>query len=346
MVAATKAQINATMAGGDGVHVFLDGKDFGVGFAFSNVMRQKIKQVPGAEYDNENGHWKVPSTSAKELCETVGDMREFVRCNGVQVKDVDAGKVVIFDFDKALNQVIGPVAGAKYDQSQGGWFVPADSKALIAKDGQVSYFEKAINEMRGLVVAIEKDRASIQNLAVSAANDRMVTPGIFYPKKDHSYTGPILCANGHYAAQLTGIENDTAFIALHRQIDLGQAVMKGDDLRIDYGVDNAVKVRTTEVFRQQQTERDNLTKLAEGKIDGAKVFNASAKDGKGYSGKVVEVTEHFVLQHIGREGFAIHERAKLRGEVAKEATMDVKYNKGVGMVNEKAKGREMAGTER
>lgn len=342
----TKTEVGAMLAGGDGVHVFQEGKDFGVGFAFSNVMRLKMKTVPSAEFDKENDHWKVPAASAGQLCEAIGDMREFVRNNGVQIKDVAAGKLVIFDFDKSLNQVIGPVAGAKFSLEAGGWLVPTDSKGLVGKDGQISYFDKAVNEMRGLVIEIEKAKTGIVDLAAASAKERGVTPGIFYPQKDHSYTGPILNANAHFAAQLSGIDDNTAFIAIHRQSDLGHEVLKGDDLRVDYAVDNSVKVRTTEVFRQQQQDRDTLTKLAESKMDGAKVFNASAKDGKDYSGKVVAVTDHFVLQHTGRDGFALHDRSKLKGEFARDEPMDVKYKNGVGMVNAKAKGQEMAGAER
>lgn len=342
------SKVAEMLAGADGVSVFQEGKDFGVGFAFSNTMVAKIKGVPGAQFDREGAFWRVPGKSAAELLDVVGDMRDFIRSGGVQVKEVQDGKLVIFDYEKALTQAIGPVAGAAYKNDLGAWHIPADSKALVAEQGQASFFDRTLNQMRGLVVEIDKAHDAIRDLAAEAAKAKNFKAGIHYPESDHSYTGPIINANGHYAAQLTGIDDQqgTMFITLHKQSDLGKEVLKGDDLRIDYGADRSVKVRTTELFRQQQAERENLTALAQNKMDGAKIFNASTKDGKAYSGKVIELTDNFVLQHTGRSDFIIHDRSRLKGSIVKGETMDVKYAKGIGKANEKAKGQEMAGAER
>lgn len=344
-----QSKVAQMLAGADGVTVFQEGKDFGVGFTFSNTMIGKIKGVSGAKFDRDGDCWRVPGASGAELMAAVEDMRDFARNGGVQVKDAPSGgKHVFFDYDKTLTQIIGPVAGAEFDRKVGAWFVPGDSKALVAEQGQASYFDRAINQMRGMVVEVGKAHEAIKDLAAEAAKAKSFKAGIHYPDVDHSYTGPIINANGHFAAQLTGVDDQKGvmFITIHKQADLGKEVLKGDDLRIDYGADRNVKVRTTELFRQQQTEREKLTAVAQGKMDGANVFNASAKDGKTYSGQVVEVTDHFVLQHSGRSDFTIHDRSKLKGNCAKGENMDVKYDKGVGKVNEKSKGREMAGAER
>lgn len=345
----TKAAIGKMMAGGDGVHVFQEGADYGVAFAFSGVMRAKIKAVPGAEFRKDDaGCWVVPGKSVDKLIEAAADMRDFVHNGGVQVKDVADGKLVLFDFEKALAQEIGPVAGASYDKEAGAWHVPASSKALVAEPGKVSFFDLTINKMRGLVIEIAQAHENIKELAAASAQARDCAPGIHYPELDKSYTGPIVNANGYYAAQLTGIDDkaNVAFLTIHKQADLGHEVLKGDDLRIDYGGDRSVKVRTTEVFQQQQQDREKLTALAASKMDGASVWNASAKDDKAYSGKVVDATNHFVLQHAGRAQFVLHDRSKLKGEFAPGEPMDVKYKNGVGHVAAKDKGHELAGAER
>ncbi|CAG0973448.1 hypothetical protein RHDC4_01422 [Rhodocyclaceae bacterium] len=343
------SKVAQMMAGADGVTVFQEGKDFGVGFTFSNTMVGKMKGVPGAEFDREGGHWRVPASSVEALMGAVEDMRDFSRNGGVQVKDLAGGaKLVIFDYNKAVSQIIGPVAGAEFKKDVGGWVVPGDSKALVAEQGQSSYFDLAINKMRGMVTEISQAHESIKNLAAEHAKGKNLKPGIHYPETDQSYTGPIINANGHYAAQLTGIEDQKGvmFLTIHEQAALGKEVLKGDDLRIDYRPDRSVQVRTTEVFRQQQAERQKLEQVAAEKMDGAKVFNASTKDNKHYVGDVVEMTDHFVLQKSNRDGFTIHDRSKLKGNVVKGENLDVKYENGVGKVHEKAKGKELAGAER
>lgn len=343
-----KAKVGEMLVGGDGVHVFQEGQGFGVGFAYSNTLRSKLVSVPGANYDKEAGCWKVPAASVDMLVAAVDDMRDFVHSGGVQIKDGFSGKYVLFDYEKALAQEMGPIAGAEFDKKAGSWHVMGDSKALVAEQGKVSYFDLAVNRMRGIVVEIGKAHDNITELAATSAKLRDCTPGIHYPEVGQSYTGPIVNANGYYAAQLTGIDDkkNVAFITIHKQADLGQEVLKGDDLRIDYGANHAVKIRTTAIFQQQQQEREQLTALAQSKMDGASVWHASSKDDKAYSGKVIEATDHFVLQHTGREQFTLHDRSKLSGAFTKGDVMDVKYKGGAGLVSEKEKGRETASVGR
>lgn len=349
MAAIKQSKVAAMLAGADGVTVFQEGKNFGVGFAFSNTLVGKMKGVPGAEFDRTEGCWRVPGSSGEALLGAVEDMRDFSRNGGVQVKDMEGGgKLVVFDYDKAVAQIIGPVSGAKFSKEAGGWIVPGDSKALVAEQGGTSYFDLAVNKMRGMVGEVRKAQESIMEVAAEAAKGKNLRPGIHYPEADQSYTGPIINANGHFAAQLTGIDDEKGvmYVAIHKQADLGKAVFKGDDLRIDYDEDRGVKVRTTEVFRQQQAERQKLEGVAKAKMDGAEVWNASTKDGKHYTGKVVDMTDHFVLQHSGRDKFTLHDRSKLKGSYAVGENLDVKYEHGFGKANEKAKGREVAGAER
>jgi hypothetical protein len=341
-VVMAKNQFDGLVGSQDGVTVVQEGKGFAVGFEFGQKHYERIKAVPGAEFDKENQYWAVPLSSAEALTATVEDMRDFNRNNGVQVKDVPGGKAVYFDFEKTLNQEIGPVQGAEYKSDLGAWFVPSDSKAMTGKDGKTPFFDLAINKMRGLNIEIGKARENIMELAAASAKGRDLKPGIHFPERDHSYTGPIINANGHFAAQLSGIDDDkgVGFITIHKQADLGQAVLKGDDLRIDYDEQGKTKVRTTEVFHAQKAERESLTALAMARMDDAKVLNASTKDGQAYSGNVVEVGEHFVLQHAGRNSFALHDKTKLQMDVKPGEKLDVTYRNGQGKGPEKTRGHE------
>lgn len=336
MSKASKAGVEKMMAGGDGVTVGHEGANLQVAFGFSNNLVNKIKSVEGAVFDKDGGVWNVPASSANKLVEVVDDMRDFVRNNGVQVKQGENGVDVLFDYNKEMTQVIGAVAGAKFDSAARVWNVPADSKALVVAEGQsLSYLDWSINKMRGMAIEAANDRVSIMDMAAASAEKMGVTPAIFFPDKDHSYTGEILNVNGSYAAQLSGKDDakGTGFIAIHKLSDLGKDVFKGDDLRIDYDKDRHVKVRSVDVFKQQQIERNGLEAVAMGKVDGANVLNASMKDGVKHVGIVIDVTDHFVLQHGGRNEFKIHGRDALGGAaIAKDQKLEISYLGGKGKV--------------
>lgn len=331
---ATKAQVSALLAGGNGVSVAQDGKDFQVGFMYSTTLINKIRGVPGAQFDDQKDVWIVPGSSADALMAAVKDMREFRLQDGVQVKDTQHGKLVIFDYDKNLARLIGPVNGAEFSREAGGWLVPNDSKALLAEQGQASFLERTLNQMRGVVIETAAAYETIQAQAVEVAKGLGCKAGLHHPQPDHSYTGQIIQANTYWAAQLSGIDDNkhVAYITLHKQAELGHEVFKGDNLRVDYGAHREVKVRTAEVFRQQQEERESLKALAGSKIEGAVVLHANTKDGQNYLGRVVDTGKHFALQHTGRNQFVLHELDKLKGHIQVGESMDVKYRDGKGQI--------------
>lgn len=345
-----KAALQQMLDNKDGVTVVEAGKGFQVAFGFSNNLVNKIKAVPDAKFDKEQGVWEIPGGSGSELGEAVADMRDFVKNNGVQVKDTETGKAVLFDYNKELTQIIGKVDGAKFDNASRIWNVPANSKALIVEEGQsTNYLDMAVNKMRGIVIETTQDREKILALATEAAQGRGVKAAIVFPEKEHSYTGPILNVNAHFAAQLTGIDDKqgVAFIAIHDVGQLGKSVFKNDDLRIDYDENRSVNVRTTAVFQEQQKERDKLTALASGKVDGANIRNAATKDGSKHNGEVVEVSSHFVLQHKGRSDFVIHGRDNLdMADIKKGQKLEVTYKDGKGAVVDLDKQKGSKGQER
>lgn len=345
MSKAAKAELQAMLSGANGVTVVQEGQKFQVAFGFSNNLVNKIKGVDGAEFNKEaGGVWEVPVNNGAELAAAVADMRDFVLNNGVQVKDVDGGKQVIFDYNKEMTQVIGAVAGAKFDQEGRVWNVPGDSKALaVGAEQNSSYFDMAINKMRGIAIETAKDYEEILAMTNATATERGFTPGIVFPDKDHSYQGEILRVNGHYAAQKTGEKEGVGFVTIHTLADLGKPVFKGDDMRIDYDKTRQVSVRTTAVFEQQKGEREQLNKIATGLADNAEVMNASTKDKTKYTGVVKGVTEHFVLQSVGRNEFKIHARENLdNNQLAKDQNLEISYKDGKGAVVDLAKKKEQA----
>lgn len=342
----TAAAIAAMLAGGDGVTVAKNGANYEIGFGFSASMVSKMKTVDGAKF--EQGMWAVPESSADQLVDAVADMRDFVRSNGVQVKTMENGGVkVLFDYNKEMTQVLGKVDGAKFDKEAYAWTVPANSKSLADPLPKFAVsLDKAVNTMRGIAIESAKELDNIKELAAATAQSRGMKPGIHFPDKDHSYTGQIVNVNGGYAAQLSGTneKDGVAFLTIHKLSDLGKAVFKGDNMRIDYDENRHANVRTTEVFQQQQKEREQLTNLAAQKMDNANVRHASTKDDAKHLGSVVEVTDHFVLQHCGKNDFKIHNREALNvASIVKNQNLEIAYKGGKGMVADRNQEKQREG---
>jgi hypothetical protein len=199
--------------------------------------------------------------------------------------------------------------------------------------------------MRGLIIETAQDFENIKKLAAETAASLGVKPGIHFPDADHSYSGPIVNVNAHFAAQLVDKDEKTGvgFIAIHNISDLGQSVYKGQDMRFDYDEKRQVGVRTVEVFKEQQKERAELSELATQKIDKANVRNASTKEGQKYNGNVLGVTKHFVLQHVGRDTFQIHNLENLASkEISQGQRLEITYKNDRGNVVDLDKKKEAA----
>lgn len=350
--ATTKTALAAMIAGNDGVTVIQENGAFQVMFGFSNNLVNKMKTVPGAEFNKDEGAWGVPASSTDNLIEAVADMRDFLRSNGVQVKNLDGGgKQVLFDYNKQMTQIIGAVNGAEFDDKTRTWNVPAGSKALVVPAGQTtSYLDMAINRMRGLGIEEAQDRESIKEMAAASAQAMGAKPGIHYPKASQSYSGPMVNVNGNYAAQLVDTkdspEGKIAFMVIHNLSDIGD-VFKGQDLRIDYDASRHADVRSADLFKKQQVERESLTAKAASLVDGANVLNASIKDGSKYSGTVLETTANMILMSGGRKDFTIHRRDILGGaDIHENQKVEVAYKGGRGHVMDVEKQKAAQGVGR
>lgn len=340
----TKAVIAAMFAGGDGVTVGQEGANLQVAFSFSNNLVNKIKTVPDAKFDKDAGVWNVPEASVDKLIEAVADMRDFVRNNGVQVKDVEGGgKQVLFDYNKQMTQVIGAVNGAEFDGQVRVWNVPAGSKALVVPEGQsTSYLDMAVNKMRGIGIDFVKDRDSIIDLAAATPKLQGSKIAPCYPAAGQSYSGEMVSVNGNFAAQLTNIKDGSAFVVIHSLSDIGD-VFKGQDFRVDYDANRHADVRSADLFKKQQTERESLTATAAGLVDGANTINASIKDGGKYSGVVMDMTDNMVLLSGGRKEFTVHRRDVMGGaELRKGQNLEVSYKGGKSMAVDTDRKKEAA----
>ena len=132
-------------------------------------------------------------------------------------------------------------------------------------------------------------------------------------------------------ADVTFDKDANAFVVpSHLRDNLVRAV---SDMRRDFVADNQ--------------ERAQLISLAETKMDGARVGNAFTKDGLAHYGKVVDVSDRYVLQHGGKNEFKLHRRDALdHKDVQKDQSLKITYEKGRGKVEDRNKERDKDGLAR
>jgi hypothetical protein len=93
-------------------------------------------------------------------------------------------------------------------------------------------------------------------------------------------------------------------------------------------------------FAADAQERTDLAALAEKKLDGAKVRDAFTKDGLSHYGKVIAVSERYVLQHGGQNEFKLHRKSSLGQTVSENQNLKITYDKGRGTVEDRKQEKE------
>lgn len=321
----------------DGIKVEKSGKDFMVSFPYSDTLINKMRAIKKefASFDAEKGSWLVSGEAKDTLEAVVGGMRGFVRDGGVQAYATENGdRHVEFDYSKEMASKAASIAGAEYDKNMHCWVVPSNSPALIDKQGMGSYFDKAVNELRGIRQQIKNNLNSIVESANAIANTKNMTAALMFDHAKDSRKGEILDANANFAIQATGQKNETMFIAVHNQDALEREAHKGDDLYISYDEKGRfASVRTMAVFKEQQEERGTMEKFAMSKMSSAKVLNASHGE-KTYRGEMIKVGKHFGLQSVGRGEFIIHALDRLSHNVVEGGEVSIAYKNGAGQVRD------------
>lgn len=142
---------------------------------------------------------------------------------------------ISFDYHPGLVALIARVEGAEYNRDKDYWSVPLAQEETL---------NKALVTMKKLHEQDRLARIEIEAAAKSSARDLMAgegTKGVEakisdYHEKDKAYSGEIINANAHYAAQFTGFgrEDGAAFVVVHRLASLTGPVFKGDDLTVKY----------------------------------------------------------------------------------------------------------------
>ncbi|MCD5327949.1 hypothetical protein ACFFU8_09050 [Chromobacterium piscinae] len=93
-------------------------------------------------------------------------------------------------------------------------------------------------------------------------------------------------------------------------------------------------------LREEKSARNEIEQIAEQKLTGAKVQYPQGKDGEFQSGKIVAVTDRFVLQAAGRDFMRAHDASKLADVPEVGQTVTIRYAKGKATVVDRSQVQE------
>jgi hypothetical protein len=336
---------NTLISDDDGVIVLIQKGNFTVEFeSYSPTLVKKMGYLARADervkFDEEVKKWIVPAELKDDLAVVIESMRDFVRNDGVQVTTQSNGDhFVEFDYAKKLYALCASIAEAKFDHNIQAFHIPAKSSALQIKDGfNISFLDKTIQEMRAARKELDSKLNEIVAFAKDTAGASSLTPALVFGHVDASRAGVILKANTNFAVQQGDKKDGKDYLYIHNQDDLNKLVFEQDDLYISYDKKGHGNVRTKEVFKAQNSERESMREFANGKLSDAKVLNASL-DGSKYEGDIIKVGQFFALQSTKStkgHAFIYHNLERLDQNLTEGANPTIAYKNGKGLVSDKS----------
>lgn len=201
------------------------------------------------------------------------------------------------------------VPGAQFLTEAKVWSVP-----LEARNALLPALEFAGQTLVDLEQAREALMAQISTSAGKFAAGETVKVSDFH-RKDWIYSGEIVAANLHYAAQLTSRAEGEASIVIHQQSALDRQVFVGDNMGIKYNDKGRASVLTSQQTRAEFAgmSYDKLIATVGEKIDGVTVTRRE-------NGDMLVALDH----HNGRPAQALHRMDKFlngAGKVSFEAAL-------------------------
>lgn len=202
--------------------------------------------------------------------------------HGVSVKEVVAGFVVSFPFDRRLAEMMDGVPNAVFNKEHKVYEVPSVSAVPLAK---------VVSEMRVESQAIAADLESIMALAkvsgIGVQNTHLTAPGAAprvssFIDPGKAYRGEIVNANSRFVAQFTGFgkQDGAAFLTIHRLASLdNRNLLKGEKVGIVY--DGKFRGAVTDLTRNKsaaELKGDYEVNLGQ-QVDGVTVSDRGDKIG-------------------------------------------------------------------
>lgn len=308
------------------------GKDHGGG-SYVALTDRELKLDAGRTAEG-NGTYKVQFgkeegrlafEAMEKVMQSEVDQHEH---HGVSVKEVVAGFIVSFPFDRRLAEMMDAVPGAVFNKEHRAYEVPSVSAVPLAK---------VVNEMRVESRVIAAELESIMALAREAGigiqDTSPAVPGAAprlssYIDPGKAYRGEIVAANSRFVAQFTGFgkKDGAAFLTIHRLASLDNGnLLKGDKVGVVY--DDKFRGSVTDLTRNKsaaELKADHEVNLGQ-QVDGVTVSDRGDKIGVAF-----EINPNMVARIQRVEGAAFNkgdktwELPKAKQEFALFAVQDLR----------------------
>lgn len=345
----------------DGVAVAKVKNGFEVGFGFDRQLVSLMHQVQGAEFSKNDDVWKVPKASEEALAKTVTDMR--LEHNAI-VKDRESilalagasalerqgthgtAKTIspkVGDFREAGKLYSGEIvnANARFAAQLTG-FGKEDGAAFVTVH-RVVELDKPV--MKGDIVGIKYNEKGIGEVSDrskwKSQEDRAAD---YQSTLGKEVDGVTVTERGDKIGVAFNI--NPVLMGRIKRVE-GAVFSKEDKLWEIPAVNKEFALRAVGDMRQAFVADGKdvaaMKEFAESKMDGAKVQDAFTKDGQEHFGKVIAVSDLYVLQKGGMDIFKLHHRESLDQKSPEiDHNHRIKYTKGVGAVVDLDKQKEQS----
>jgi hypothetical protein len=344
----------------DGVEVVFDSATrlFDIKFPYDRALMRRIWNIPGAELNEATKTWQIPLNQYDALSETLGKMRQEIKHIATDAADIrnhaeqTARKLMqtngvdvsvnpkISDYRNTNKATLGEIINVNghfaaqltgYGQQDGAAFVAihrlADLDQPLFKGDNVAI----TYDSKGRGKVAERSKPLTEQLDESMGK---YVDGIKVLEQDGKYK----------------IAFDYNPVVQHRLQRIDGVELNRDEKVWEVGTDKKVFVaRAVNDMRKEivadHADREQIEKMANEKIDGAKVKDAFIKDGQSYAGQVLAKNDRYVLQHSGREYAVAHRVSSLTNVPEVGQSVKVTYQQGRGQVVDKSQ-QKAQGLER
>lgn len=347
---------NTIEAMGSGVTIVQGSKEntLEVFFDYAPALVAEIRKVEGVRFDKEKVCWVVPVEKVPELKVAVAAMRKEFDAN-------EAAREGIFDLAKVAAKVAqeknGTAADIQPRVSDFHKVGEGHSGAIIAENDRYVAQLTGFGKGDGAAFIVVHDKSELGKSV--AEGDRV---HIKYEGRGEASVLPIVSQAertaefdknlGNNVDGVRVVEQDGKYkIEFDYNPALSSRLQRIDGASFDreakvwtVGTDKkefvsrAVTEMRAEVVADRN-DRAELEAVANDKISGAKVKDAFTKDGTANTGEILAKNDRYVLQHTGKDYFALHRKAAFEQAPEVGKSLRVEYQKGKAVAGEKAQSK-------
>ncbi len=321
-----------------------------VSFDYHPALVTRIARIPGAEFSAGDEAWKVPLDQREELDKAVKDMsntlerdsaarteieratlqsvRQIMKDEGMEFVDPK-----ISDYRSKDRATVGEILQANshwaaqltgFGRENGAAFVTLHRTASLSApvfkgdDVAIRYDERGRGSVEPHSPALEKTLGKeVDGVTVNEKDGKL--------KISFEY-------NRDMAARLQRIDG-VEYVAAERAYEIASTAKPF--------VERALR-DMRKIYREDQEATREMEYIAHEKMDGAKLIKPFLKESPQYSGPIVGVNDQFVLQHTGKEYFAMHRKTDLSTLPRIGENVKIQYEHGHGKVQPKVQQRDQS----